>query len=489
MLSHIRNYASAGAITGVVGLVSFPLLTRNLTVAEYGIVGLITASLTLFIAIGKLGFQHSVLRYFSQVKNGNIDYTMRQFNSTVAVIFLVLASITTVVWLLSGLYVLPHVMQYEHLSALFTIAAGMVFVRLVGSGALNILRAQQCSVDVAIAGSIGRCLNLLFIISLLLLTTLNPWVILACMLLAECFAIGYAFYCYSPFFSFSFSAVSGTLAKSMLFYGVPLMILESLELVLGLSDRYMIESMLGASALGQYAASFNLTNYIDTIVLFALFQAIKPAYLNLWEEKGKEKTQEFLSSTLRVYLIVGIPFITLFGLTAPHLLSSLAGEKYEPGTVVIPFLTLTYLMQGAMQILTAGLYIFKDTKALLIWSSIITVVNIALNFILIPKFGIIGAAIVTNMSFAIFTSAVSIMAFRYLNFTLNFRTPLIIAAISLTVFASLHSLNLGNHVVNFFVKGFVGSIILFMAMCVVEPDVRNWIAKRYTVLTSSRASS
>jgi O-antigen/teichoic acid export membrane protein len=78
MLSHLRNYVSAGVLTGFVGLISFPILTRNLSVAEYGIVGLVTASLTMFIAIGKMGAQHAVIRFYAQVKHGNIKYSMDQ---------------------------------------------------------------------------------------------------------------------------------------------------------------------------------------------------------------------------------------------------------------------------------------------------------------------------------------------------------------------------------------------------------------------------
>ena len=101
MARHLRNYASAGILSAVVGLLSFPVLTRNLSVSEYGIVGLIASSLALFIAVGKLGVQHSVIRYFSQIKNGNIAFTVGQMNSTVSMVFFVLTCMTTALWLLS----------------------------------------------------------------------------------------------------------------------------------------------------------------------------------------------------------------------------------------------------------------------------------------------------------------------------------------------------------------------------------------------------
>lgn len=478
MLSHLRNYASAGVITGIVGLISFPILTRNLTVAEYGIVGLITSSLTLFIAIGKLGVQHAVIRFYSQVKHANIDYSMGQLNSTVSVVFFTFASVTTLLWLVSGIFVLPNFMQYEQLSSLFILAAGIVFIRLLGSAALNFLRAQQRSGDVAISQSMSRCLNLIFVLALLFYSTLSPAMVILCLLIAEIFAVGYAFYCYAPGFQFRAKDISGSLAKALFFYGLPLMILESLELVLRLSDRYMIESMIGASALGQYSASYNLATYIDLIILVAMVQALKPAYMHMWEADGKEATQAFLSKFFRIYLIAFIPFVTVFALTAPHLLRFLAGDKYAPGTVIIPYLALSYLMMGAMHILTAGLYIFKDTKVLVLWSCIATVINLVLNLIFIPIYGIIGASVVTLISFGIFTTGVSTSAFRKVDFPIDLRAPTLMAVASLAVFFILDPTAFGPDITSFLVKGCLGTALLLIAMWFVEPEIRTQIKSR-----------
>jgi len=65
---HFRNYLSAGLIGSLIGLVSFPLLTRSLSVEEYGWLGLASATLTAFISFGKLGLQSAMLRFFSEAR-------------------------------------------------------------------------------------------------------------------------------------------------------------------------------------------------------------------------------------------------------------------------------------------------------------------------------------------------------------------------------------------------------------------------------------
>jgi O-antigen/teichoic acid export membrane protein len=476
MFRHLRNYVSAGILSALVGLVTFPILTRNLSVAEYGIVGLITSSLTLSIAIGKLGVQHSVIRFFSQIENNNIDFSVRQMNSTVSMVFFVFACTTTALWLLSGFFVLPAILQYENIPSLFLLASGIVFIRLLGSGVMNFLRAQQRSADVAISQSLARFLNLFLIVLLLLVDDLDPWTVIGCLLVAETLGVLYAAYQYLPDFQFRLSDVSARLARALLVYGLPLMILESLGLVLRLSDRYLIESMLGVSALGQYSASYNFTSYIDIIILASLMQAVKPAYMQMWESEGRAPTQQFLSGGFHLYMVIGIPFIAMFAITSPHLLNFLAGAKYAPGTVIIPYVAASFWLEGAMHFLAAGLYIYKDTKILMAWSLVATVANLTLNILLIPRFGITGAAVVTIVSYLIFMMGVTSNAFRHVGFPVKLRAPLLMVAASLMVFVVLDPIQLGSDLVSFLFKGLAGTSVLLILIWVVDPGVKRWMS-------------
>ncbi len=359
---------------------------------------------------------------------------------------------------------------------MFLLASAILFIRLLGSGVVNFLRAQQRSGDVAISQSLARFLNLSLILVLLLVDDLDPWTVIACLLVAETLGVVYAAYQYMPDFEFRLSDVSMRLAKSLLVYGLPLMILESLGLVLRLSDRYLIESMLGVSALGQYSASYNLTAYIDIIILAALIQAVKPAYMQMWESDGEVATQKFLSDGFHLYMVVGIPFIVMFSLTSPHLLGFLAGEKYSPGTVIIPYVAISFWLEGTMHFLAAGLYIFKNTKVLMAWSLVATVINLTLNFLLIPRFGITGAAIVTIICYLIFMAGVGIQAFRHVKFPIGLRTPLQMLAASSVIFLVLNPMEFGSDIASFLVKGFLGTSVLLTLLWVVDAGFKQWVS-------------
>jgi len=477
-LKHIRNYASAGVLAALAGIITFPLLTRNLSVAEYGILGLITSSLTLFVAIGKLGMQHAVIRFYSQIKNKNLGFDLQQMNSTVSLVFFVFASVTAALWLFAGFQFLPRLSEFENISGLFFIASGIVFLRLLGSGIMNFLRAQQRSAVVGSTQILTRYLYLAIVLAIMISGQVNVAFVLLAMVVAEVIGVAFAAKKYWPDFHFNWSQVSAPLAKAMLHYGFPLMILESLGLVMRLSDRYIIQGLLGENELGMYSASYNLTAYLDLILLAALVQAVKPYYMQLWEGEGADRTKAFLSKGLHTYLVFGLPVIALFSLVSPHLLNFLASPKYSPGTIIIPFVAFSFLLDGAILFLSAGLHIKKNTKALMFWGGVATVMNLALNFLVVPVYGILGAAAVTIVSYLVFMLGVSYRAFEFLSFEIKVRVPLLSAVWSLMVYALLFKLDFGGDFTSLFIKGVLGSVLLITGIVLIDARAREWVVDR-----------
>lgn len=447
---------------------TFPILTRNLSVEEYGILGLIMATLTLFIAVGKLGFQHAVIRFYAQITHSDSEWSPKNLNSTVLLVFGVLAAVTSTIWLASGNLLLPSTLQYDGMGSLFTVASFTLFLRLFGSAFLNFLRASERSGKVAKVQVTMRYCYIVFILLMLFFSGLTPFKVLVCVLLSEIIAFSSALFFYRDRITFSFNEFRGGLAKSMLMYGAPLMVLESLGVFLRLTDRYLIQGMLGEVELGMYSASYNLTAYLEIIVLATVAQALRPLYMKLWERDGVEPTKEFLSNTFHIYLTVGIPFVALFSATAPHLLNFLASPKFAPGTVIIPFVTISFMLDGCVHWLGAGLYIKRNTRILMIWSLIAALTNLALNFMVIPKFGILGAAAVTVVSFSIFIVGVATSASKFLSFDIDWLTPFKMALMSMTVYFLLDNLDFGAELANLFIKGFVGGSFCLLGLFVID---------------------
>lgn len=475
ILKHITNYASAGLLAALGGVLSFPILTRNLSVEDYGLLGLITSSIAVVAAIGKLGIQHSIIRFFAQVENNsNSEWTSRQLYSTVFSALIFVAILATVLWLVTGAVILPEYLTSEKIPALFAISAGVVFLRILGSGIINFLRAQQSSGVVSISQVLHKYLHLSLILIALYFEQLTTASVILFLLVAETVMVIYVGSKLLPKASFSSQAISTPLIKTLIVFGLPLMAYESLALVLRLSDRYIIEALLGSNALGQYSASYNLTSYLDMIILSGMVQAIRPMYTEIWETQNKQATQLFLTQSFRLYVVIGIPTILAFSLVAPHLLLLLSGEKYQAGTIVIPFVALSFLLEGAVLFLGAGLHIGKNTRVFLQWSLVTVVMNIALNILLVPYWGLAGAAIITIISYLVFLAGTTRQSFKELPFDVNLKSFVLIPILSLVVYFLIASIDLASELWLMLLNG-VLSLVCFGGLLVfLDREVRGF---------------
>ncbi len=476
ILRHIRNYTSAGLLAALGGIISFPILTRNLTVEEYGLLGLVTSSVAVAVAIGKLGIQHSVIRFFAQVENDSEQrWSLKELYSTVFCALLFLAVLLSLLWFITGTMLLPGYMSSDEAPGLFLIATGVVFLRLLGSGVVNFLRAQQYSGVVSISHVLHKYLHLILIIIALVFNHLNAAVVILFLLLAEFTTVVYAARKLWPRFSFGIKSFQPGLARSLILFGLPLMAYESLSLVLRLSDRYVIEALLGENALGQYSASYNLTAYLDMIILSGMVQAVRPMYTQIWESDGAQATRLFLEHGFRFYVIVGIPLILAFSVVAPDLLVLLSGKKYQAGTAIIPYVALSFFLEGAVLFLGAGLHIGKNTGVFLKWALLAAVLNIGLNILLVPHFGLLGAATMTIVSYSVFLLGVTHRSFKSLAFGIPVKRIFTVPALAFLVYLSLSQLDLRNLLLNMSVKGFLAVVIYAAILLSLDAKIRDHV--------------
>lgn len=471
IIKHFSNYFSTGLIAAIGGILSFPILTRNLSVEDYGLIGLVTSSIAVAVALGKLGIQHSIIRYFAQIELGNSNWTTKQLYSTTFISLFVLSLFLTVLWCLLGFFILPLYMSSEKISQLFLITSGVVFLRLFGSGVINFLRAQQSSGVVGLSSVLHRYVILLLMVVALWFDMLTAGLVLFFLLIAELLTVLFVSMKLLPRLQFQVTTFSPQLIRSLVYFGLPLMAYESLTLILRLSDRYVIEALLGVEPLGQYSASYNLTAYLDIIIISGLVQAVRPMYIEIWEGRGKQATLSFLESTFRFYVIIGIPLILGFSLVAPEILVILSGERYAPGTVIIPYVAISFFLEGAILFLGAGLHINKNTNVFLKWALVATVLNIGLNMVFVPLYGISAAAVVTIASYIVFMIGVTRNSFGLLAFNISFKRLLFIPLSCLFVYMLLSQIDIDNVFYSFFAK-FSLATTIFSLLLLSDTQIR-----------------
>ncbi|MBK1856537.1 flippase [Verrucomicrobiaceae bacterium 5K15] len=161
-------------------------------------------------------------------------------------------------------------------------------------------------------------------------------------------------------------------------------------------DQIMLGSMLGKNAVGQYSVAVRISSIwymIPTLLATSLF----PPILNA-RKKSKafyeERLQRYLDLNAGLAYLICIPL----SLTSYWVIAILFGAQYEGATPIlaIHIWSSLFVFLGVAR----GQYIIAEElfKFSMVSTIIGAIVNIALNYILIPRYGGVGAALATLVS-------------------------------------------------------------------------------------------
>lgn len=186
-------------------------------------------------------------------------------------------------------------------------------------------------------------------------------------------------------------------------YGYPIAASLALTVVLSSTDRFVLDAYLGEAAVGAYHASYSIANRTLDVLFLWLGTAGQPALVMALERGGMDRLKVAAREQLSTFLLVGLPAAAGVALVARPLSEVLIGEELRTAAAsVTPWIALSALLFGLTayyfgQAFTLG----KKTNRLLIAMAIPAGMNVILNLILVPRFGLMGAAWATAASFGL----------------------------------------------------------------------------------------
>jgi O-antigen/teichoic acid export membrane protein len=124
--------------------------------------------------------------------------------------------------------------------------------------------------------------------------------------------------------------------------------------------------------------------------------AIMPYCFRLWEKEGMARTQGFVATSASRYALVAFPAIALYCAVSPTVLLIFASKKYIGSVGVIPWVVAgQVLWQGFFPMVGMGYHVRKRTGAFTKVQVVGVILNVGLNFLLVPRMGILGSAVAT----------------------------------------------------------------------------------------------
>lgn len=199
-------------------------------------------------------------------------------------------------------------------------------------------------------------------------------------------------------------------------YGYPIAASLALTVVLASTDRFLLAAFLDEAAVGAYHAGYSIANRTLDVLFLWLGAAGQPALVMALERGGLDKLKVAAREQLSTFLLIGLPAAAGVALVARPLAEVLIGEDLRVAAASItPWIALSALLYGLTayyfgQAFTLG----KKTKHLLVAMAIPAGLNVVLNLVLVPRFGLMGAAWATAASFALGLLATQMIGRRVL---------------------------------------------------------------------------
>lgn len=397
--SNILIYSFTNGIKSLVPFIMLPILTKYLSIEQYGELSIIEVTIVFLSPFITLNINSSInVEFFKKLKNELNNYITNalvisffafSFFFILSILFASLISSLLnikslfVIWL--PIFVLLRVIP-QVLLGLFQVSdqARLFSLFTIGQTIFD-FSLSYALVVICDLGFIGR-LEGVYIVSGLAS-------VLGLYILYKMDYIGQ--------FTLKYS-------NEILKFGVPLIPHAIGGTVMAMSDRYFISYYIGNKEVGLYTVSYQLAALM-LLVGLSINQAWVPILYSLL--RSNNKMTQIIKYSLGLalfFLIVGtsIYFLkdTLFNLLVSH--------KFYTAKEFFPWLLIGFIFQSLYFLITNFLFFEKRTVLLAKITFSGAILNIILNFLLIQKFGTIGVAYATAITWFIFFSFVFYFTFK-----------------------------------------------------------------------------
>lgn len=192
------------------------------------------------------------------------------------------------------------------------------------------------------------------------------------------------------------------LIKEMMAYGFPLALTFALNFVVGYSDRYLLAALSGRTSVGLYAAGYDLAT-LGMAIMAPISMAAYPLIVRGLERDGSAVAKQRLSDNLDLLLLSAIPMLILLTVYSKDLIDIVIGAEFRDAAArITPIVGPAILLAGIRSYhLDVAFHLKKCTWAILLVIGMAAITNVTMNFLLIPIYGIDGAAYATLVAYIV----------------------------------------------------------------------------------------
>ena len=176
------------------------------------------------------------------------------------------------------------------------------------------------------------------------------------------------------------------------------------SMVLQRADVMMIGFFMGPNAVAPYNVALRLTSYLE-VPLRGLSVAAFPRIGKAWREEGAPRVARLFEKTTAEMLALTLPVCLVLGLLAPWVVLVVAGPGYEDAVLLLRVLLLFALIKPWGRMFGTTLDAIGKPEINFRYVMLGVVINVALNLLMIPWLGLVGAAYATVLATLLLVAA------------------------------------------------------------------------------------
>lgn len=360
-----------------------PLYTRILTNADYGVVDLIVQTSNLLIPLVTLGITNGVIRFgLDKSVNKNEVFT------------------TGIVSILGGfgifLLFAPLITKVRYISNHTVIIYCFVLMSSLRLLCSQFVRAKQMVRLFAFDGVLSTATTIAFTVLFLVVFKLGINGYVLAIIVSDFLSVVFLFITAKLHKHITFTLKNKATPRAMLKYSIPLIPTTIFWWITNVSDRYIVAFMLGTQANGLYAISYK----IPTIVILISSIFIEAWQMSAITENNKGHRERFFTNVFKSYS--SIIFITSSGLIllVKVITKVLVADSFYRSWQYVPFLVMATTFSCLVTFLGSIYLVEKKSSLTLATTFVGALINVILNLLLIPRFGVNGAGFATFISYS-----------------------------------------------------------------------------------------
>jgi len=428
-LKDFVNYFSSNLIIKIMALFTLPIIANLLSPSDYGYYSYVMV----YVSYANILFTFNLLPAISRFYYDEIDHKSFMGTSIIGAGSIFLSFIILFI-------VFQNILiDYFHISyEVFVFVFIFVFITSISSIFHQLFVALRKSKLISLLSVLNAML--LFVLTLLYIYFGDKKysLIYANLSVGLVFSLIYIYYI-KEYIAFKYN-------KSYLIqnvkYSVPLAFDAISAILIVNIDKIMLEKSFGLEVLGLYSFAYNVGLLLTSVVIYPLLSAWTPEY---FEDMKSENYTKLDKNILFMWeSIVGVSIVMV--LFYREFVVLLFNKSYYDGFVILPYIVMSGLFLFLWQIYGRSIGYAKRNIYMIFVTLAAGLLNILLNYILIPKYQMLGASIATVISYVLMF-LLGIFISKYIIKMYLFDYKKLVSAFLLFVCSFIFSLNYSNYTI------------------------------------------